>query len=92
MRITRGALAEIVGHNNITIQCENPVRVVDVLNMLGKKFGISFRDYVFNPKTGEVKKYLILALNGVNVSSMKGVETQIEDNSELLIFSATGGG
>jgi molybdopterin converting factor small subunit len=92
VRVSRGALTEIVGRNNILIQCENPVRVIDVLNMLAEKFGKTFRDYVFDLRTGEVKKYLILALNGVNVSSMKGVETQIEDGSELLVFSATGGG
>jgi hypothetical protein len=92
IRVSRGALSEIVGRSDVIIKCENPVRVIDVLNILAEKFGKPFRDYVFDAKTGEVKKYLILALNGVSISSMKGIETQIDDRSELLMLTATGGG
>lgn len=92
VRILRGPLTEIVGKSEISVQSEKKVKVTDVLNLLSKKYGKPFRDYVFNPKTGEVNSYLIFALNGVNVSSIKGTETLIEDGSELLILSATGGG
>jgi len=43
-------------------------------------------------KTNEVNSYLLFSLNGVNVSGIKGTETEIEEGSELLILSATGGG
>jgi molybdopterin converting factor small subunit len=92
VRILRGPLNEIVGKNEISVQSKNHVKVRDILGLLADKYGKPFRDYVINSKTGEVNSYLIFALNGVNVSSMKGIETQIEDGSELLILSATGGG
>ena len=67
-------------------------RIIDVLRLLADKYGKSFRNYVFNPKTNEVNSYLLFSLNGVNVSGIKGTETEIEDGSKLLILSATGGG
>jgi molybdopterin converting factor small subunit len=92
VRILRGSLSEIIGKSEITIRTENDVRVIDVLNLLAEKYGKSFRDYVFRPKTREINSYLIFSINGVNVSSIKGTKTQIEDGNELLILSAAGGG
>jgi molybdopterin converting factor small subunit len=92
VRIFRGPLSEILGTNEINIQTESQVSLIDVLNLLAEKYGNPFRDYVFSPKTGEINSYLIFSVNGINVSSIKGKETQIEDGSELLILSASGGG
>ncbi len=92
IRIFRGPLSEIVGQSEITVKAESHTRIIDILKLLADKYGKSFRDYVFNPKTNEVNSYLLFSLNGVNVSGMKGIETEIEDGNELLILSATGGG
>ena len=92
IRILRGPLTKIVGKSEFSVQSKKQVRVIDVLRLLAKKYGKPFRDYVFDPKKGVVNSYLMFALNGVNVSCIKGTETQIEDGSELLILSATGGG
>lgn len=92
IRIFRGPLGEIVGQSEITVKAESHARIIDVLKLLADKYGKAFRDYVFNPKTNEVNSYLLFSLNGVNVSGIKGIETEIKDGSELLILSATGGG
>ena len=92
IRIFRGPLRDIVGQSEITVQAESHARIIDVLRLLADKYGKSFRNYVFNPKTNEVNSYLLFSLNGVNVSGIKGTETEIEDGSKLLILSATGGG
>jgi molybdopterin converting factor small subunit len=92
VHILRGPLSKIVGKKEVTLQTENHVRVIDVLNLLSERYGKPFRKFVFNPKTSEINSYLILALNGVHIGCMNGIETIIEDGSELLILSATGGG
>ena len=92
VHILRGPLKEIVGNGKISIQTKNNVRVIEVLNLLAEKYGKPFRNFVFNPKTNEINSYLMLALNGVHVNSKNGLETRIENDSELLILSATGGG
>lgn len=88
----RGPLNEIIGRSEFTVETENHARVLDVLNLLTEKHGKPFRDYVFSPTTGKINSYLIFSINGVNIASLKGIETTISDNDELLILSATGGG
>jgi len=92
VNILRGPLKELVGNGKISIQTKNNVRVIDVLNLLTEKYGKPFRNFVFKPKTNEINSYLMIALNGVHINIKNGLETQIEDDSELLILSATGGG
>lgn len=92
VRIMLGPLNEIIGRSEFTIETENQARVIDVLNLLAEKYGKTFRDYVFSPNTGKINSYLIFSINGVNIASLKGIETIISDDDELLILSATGGG
>lgn len=92
VRVSRGPLVEILGKQEITVECEGQVRVIDVLHILAKDYGKSFIDKVFNPETGEIRPYFVLALNGVGLNGLKATETEIKDGSELLILSPTGGG
>lgn len=92
VRILRGPLSKIVGKNVVILQTEDKIRVIDVLNLLSERYGEPFKEFVFNPKTSQINSYLLLALNGVHIGCINGIETIIEDNSELLILSATGGG
>jgi len=92
VNILRGPLKEIVGNGKISIQTKSNVRVIDVLNLLTEKYGKPFRNFVFNPKNNEINSYIMLALNEVHINSKNGLETRIEEDSELLILSATGGG
>lgn len=80
VRISCGPLVEILGKQEIMIESKDKVRVIDVLNILARDYGKSFRDKVFDPETGEIKPYLMLALNRVYLSGMKGAETKIEDD------------
>lgn len=92
VRILKGPLSEVIGDSEISIKVENRTRIIDVLELLSKKYGKPFSDFVFNTKTGEVNSYIMFGVNGVNARCMKGIETEIEDGSKLLILSATGGG
>jgi molybdopterin converting factor small subunit len=90
--MSRGPLTEIVGKQEVTIESADHSRVIDVLKILSRDYGKRLRDKVFNTETGEVRKYLILVLNGVLLNDTRGTETEIEDGSELLILSPIGGG
>ena len=92
VRISGGPLIEILGKQEVTVESEDRARVIDVLNILSRDYGKSFRDKVFDPETGEVRPYFVLALNGVCLNGRKGTETEIENGGELLILSPTGGG
>ena len=92
VRISGGTLLEILGKREITVEFQDKIRVIDALNILAKDYGKSLRDKIFDPRTGEVKPYFILTLNGIHLKDMKSIETEIEDGSELMIMSPVGGG
>jgi len=92
VRILRGPLREIIDKGEVSVQSEKHVRVIDVLNLMENKYGKPFRDFVFDPKTNKINSNLMFALNGVHIGCINGIETPIENDSELLILTATGGG
>jgi molybdopterin converting factor small subunit len=92
VRVSRGPLVEILGKQEIIVEYKGQTKVIDVLRILANDYGKSFKDKVFDPETGEIKPYFVLALNGVGLNGKKGIETEIKDGSELLILSPTGGG
>jgi molybdopterin converting factor small subunit len=91
IKILRGLLLKIVGNEEIIIETEKKVKVIDVLKILAKKYGEPFKNYVFKSKT-KINSYLLLLKDGVNINTLKGPETQLEEGNELQILSAIGGG
>lgn len=68
------------------------VTVDEVLQTLSVKYGRSFRDYIYDSKTGDVKGFLQFLINGVSVSSLDGLQTQLRDGDVLAILPPVGGG
>ncbi len=88
------SLREIVGKKEETIEFkpgEKP-SVGTVLKYLAKSHGKDFVNYVYDAKTGEVKGFLQLLVNGRSISSEKGLETDLEDGDVLAIIPPVGGG
>lgn len=87
-------LREIVGKREETLEFPNDavVTVGMVLNRLAELYGKSFIDYVYDGKTGEVKSFLQFLVNGRSASTLKGMNTKLEDGDTLAILPPVGGG
>ncbi len=88
------SLREIVGKKEETIEFKprEKASVDAVLKHLAKRHGKDFVNYVYDAKTGEVKGFLQLLVNGRSISSEKGLETELEDEDVLAIIPPVGGG
>lgn len=88
------SLREIVGNKEETIKFkpEEQANVGAVLKRLAERHGKEFVNYVYDTKTGEVKGFLQLLVNGRSVSSEKGLETELKDGDVLAIIPPVGGG
>lgn len=88
------SLREIVGSKEEAIEFkpEEQANVGAVLKRLAERHGKEFVNYVYDTKTGEVKGFLQLLVNGRSVSSEKGLETELEDGDVLAIIPPVGGG
>lgn len=88
------SLREIVNKREETFTFPDNVKVtLDlVLTTLSNKYGKLFTEYVYDGKTGQPKNFLQFLVNGTSTSTLKGLETELEDDDVLAILPPIGGG
>ena len=88
------SLREIIGKKEEQLLFPDGSRVtVDlVLETLVKSYGKRFTDYVYDGKTGKVKGFLQFLINGKSVTTINGLQTELEDGDVLAILPPVGGG
>lgn len=88
------SLREIIGKKEEQAQFTeaSKVTVGKVLETLGQKYGKNFTEYVYDEKTGKVKSFLQFLINGKSATTLKGLQTELEDGDILAILPPVGGG
>jgi MoaD family protein len=87
-------LREIVGKKEETIEFlkGQKATVSSVLKCLSTKYGKEFDEYVYDPKTREVKGFLQFLVNGRSLSGAKSIESPLSDGDVLAILPPVSGG
>jgi sulfur-carrier protein len=87
-------LREVTGKKEDTLHFgENEKVTVDtVLRTLSDRYGKSFSEYVFDPKTCAVKGFLQFFVNGQSTSAQNGLDSEMHDGDVLAIVPPVGGG
>jgi len=87
-------LREITSKKQETLEFSKneTVTVQSVLKHLAQLHGKSFAEYVYDHKTGEVRGFLQLLVNGRSASSFEGLNTILSDGDVLAIIPPVGGG
>ena len=88
------ALREITGKKEETLKFKDdqPVTITLVLNVLAKRYGKDFFEYVFDRRGGQVRSFLQFLVNGRSASTFDGLETKLADGDVLAIIPPVGGG
>ena len=88
------SLREIVGKKEETLKfpADQKVTVKGVLETLKRRYGKQFVEYVYDPKTGEVKGFLQFLINGKSATTMNGLLTTLQDGDVLAVLPPVGGG
>ena len=88
------SLREVVGKKEETLRfpAGEKVTVNTVLDRLCKEYGRSFKEYVYERETGEVKGFLQFLVNGRSVSSSGGLASELSDGDLLAILPPVSGG
>ena len=87
-----GAIRDLIGTREIEIEVETGSVIRHVLRVLMKRCGKALEDYIFDPGTDELRPHIRALLNGQNINSLKGLETQVKDRDVIAIFPPAGGG
>ena len=87
-------LREITGSREQTVELpENEKMTVEqVLHILAEKHGSSFREYIYDKKTQEVRSFLQFFINGKSTSAFEGLKTELNNGDTLAIVPPVGGG
>jgi len=88
------ALRELIGKKVEFLEFSDSedITVEKVFKRLNKLYKDKFIQYVFDEKTGEVKDYLTLLVNGRNITALNEMKTRLMDGDVLAILPPVGGG
>jgi MoaD family protein len=71
------------------IELSNHSTVENLFEILSKKYGQEFTDYIYD-KRGMIKIYLQIIVNGRSI--VRDVQTELKDKDEIHILLSVGGG
>ena len=80
---------DITGERSVAI--EHNGSIADLMNTLTEKYGNEFKDALFD-KEGNLRDYMKIIVNGEDVESNGGLESNVGDNDEVVIFQTIAGG
>ncbi len=83
-------LRELVGKREEEFEFDQPLELVDVLELLADRYGPKARDYLF--EGGRVRDFLQLLINGISATALKGLKTEVKDGDVIAIIPPVGGG
>lgn len=87
-------LREIIGKREelITFADDEDAIVEKLLKKLAKRHGKSFTDYVYDSRTGEVRGFIQLLVNGRSTSTLEELNTKLKNGDVVAIIPPVGGG
>jgi len=91
---------EYLGHiKNMTsnkreeeLNVEEDFTIADLLNLLAKQYGESFRKAVYEPKSMEVKANYIITVNGYLLNQLNEIETKLKNGDHVTLLPIVSGG
>ena len=80
---------DITGKRSVNIKHNG--NIAGLIDILTDEYGNEFKDALFDKK-GELRDYMKILVNGEDIQSSGGLESQIKDNDEIVIFQTIAGG
>lgn len=66
--------------------------VNDVLQLLIERYGTPFANTIMDPESSDLKKFVLILVNGQQISSLKGLDTRLKNNDLMVITHPVAGG
>jgi sulfur-carrier protein len=95
MKITIHTILEIkqaLGQRLIEVDLPQDSTVEDLLAYMKKGWGEKLDFHLFNPDDGKVLDHLRIMVNGQTIHFLKGMDTPLKENDEVLIMPLVSGG
>ena len=86
------AVRELVGLREETLELPNGSTVKNLLDLLVERHGQSLRNYIYDPKSDELRRSLQVLVGDKPTSALNGLSTELTDGCVLAIIPPVGGG
>ena len=88
------SLRETIGkkEETLTLPDSQTVTIETILETLKQRHGKPFTEYVYDPKTSQIRSFLQLLINGKSATTLNGLKTQMQNGDVLAILPPVGGG
>ncbi len=80
---------EKAGRKSLEMSATN---IGELLEKLKHDLGPEFEKTVFNPETGELRRFFSVMVNGKRIETLDGHGTELESGDAIAIFPPVGGG
>jgi MoaD family protein len=75
-----------------SLDIKTDASVRDLLVLLAEKHGEPFKKAVYHPEDKELQPHHILALNGLMVNLLNGLDTKLKDGDRVTVMPVVTGG
>lgn len=83
-------LQDLTKTNRIEIDTDGNVNAA--LDKIFEIYGDVFKNRIIDQNSGNIKQYIIVAVNRKDIRHLNGLETELNDNDEISILPAAAGG
>ncbi len=80
---------DITGERSVNMEYNG--NISNLMDKLTEKYGNEFKDALFD-KEGNIRDYMKILVNGEDVGASGGLESEVGDNDEVVIFQTIAGG
>ena len=85
-----GTLKEAAGRKSQSV--EDCTTVGSVISTLIEYFGEEFRKVILDPMMNSPLPNALILVNGVEINNLKGLDTTVSENDDVVLLSVTHGG
>jgi len=86
-----GNIREIAGTREQAFEISDPT-VDGLVERMAREYGDDFKRTLINTSTGKISSSVVVALNGVDIEALKGLDTNLKDGDVIAIFPPVAGG
>jgi len=84
-------LRDLLGFSVIDLDTQSE-SVRELIDILSSRYNRRFKRQMIDRKTGELKRFYKILMNGRDIDFLDRLDTRLKDGDELSFFSPAGGG
>jgi len=87
-----GFLKEDFHRSSEDIQLPEKAKLADLLLLLAEGYGERFKEYVFDPSGTDIKKWVVVLVNGKPPGQLQGLVTELNEGDLVDVIPIVSGG